>query len=75
MFDQNSVLKIGEQDIVIWPLKPFPKDLSCYGCNNISDDSNPMFTLKIKFKTYASKIKYERISDSEKNENIYKFQK
>jgi len=31
IFDQNEKLKTGVQKLILWPLKPFPTDISCYG--------------------------------------------
>ena len=55
LFDQNGILKTGDQELVLWPLKTYPSDISCFGCNIIENDKNPKFTLNIHLRDFNLK--------------------
>lgn len=74
VFDQNDMLKTGKQTLTLWPLKAFPKDISCYGQNHMFNDQTPKFRLKFKFKTFNDVKKYGRQFDPRNRDQMYKFQ-
>lgn len=69
------MLKTGYQELVFWPFKLFPKDISCYGSNRNSKSNVPRFKLGINIKKDRQPIKYGREVSEEFDNEIYKFQK
>ena len=82
-FDQSEDIKESEQtersqeivhEIILWPLKRFPKDISWYGSNYTSETYSPKFTILLKFEEFIKPMKYNREYNEEKHkEDIYNF--
>lgn len=80
VFDQHGYMQLGKEAITLWPLKSFPKNLSCFGCNHISDEDSPKFQLFFEFyvpgmRDNDYKVTYSRKYDEKKDKGqIYLFQ-
>lgn len=52
--------------MIFWPLKPFPTEISCYGCNIIEDEDNPKFSLTVNLNKFRKPYIYGREAKKEK---------